>query len=540
MAILSKLVKFIPGVNSFANEKAKVEADKAVAKYIDFALSSDASRQWREEEFKTETMTDIMSLFEKHIAYFSSVEAKSRAISQLPLRIYMLDKKGQHRGEITDGAIYNIINKPNPDTTYSEFMEALVSYFSLVGNAFVERVGGVIPKALYVLRPDFVEIKTSAKQLVVEYIYKPDGTPVARLTPDEVIHWKTFHPRSELYGLSPLKATLDTAILDFYAIKFQKNFFKQGGMIGQYATTNAALAPVEFKRFKAQIQEEYSGVDRMHKLPVFDQGGKLEAVNTDVKNTMLKEQRDNNRADIMSSSGVPPIMSNLLTETDTYNNAEIQEKTFWTNTIMPLCKRIADKLNAAIFWPLGCEVAFDFTGVKALQDDMLVKGQTAQALIMSGAMTPDEVRKKLFDMEPLPADYKSPLSGMSTVFPVANPVAPPEAGKETDTANNPESQAGVVTPLTLNSAQITSAVDVMQKLKEGILSKVAATELLVAIGIQREQADKIIASMALLKADNSIQNEKDKVQTEAEQAMFDEMKKIFDSMLSTAEGATNG
>jgi hypothetical protein len=311
-------------------------------------------------------------------------------------------------------------------------------------------------------------------------------------------------------------------------------------MIGQYVSTKASLSAIEFGRFKAAVKEQLQGVDRHHSIPVFDSDGSINAVNTDIKNTMLKEQRDNNRADIMSSSGVPPIMSNLLTEMDTYNNAEIQEKTFWTNTIMPLCKRIADKLNVAIFWPLGCECVFDFTDVKALQDDMLKKGQAAQSLIMSGAMTPDEVRKKLFDMEPLPADYKSPLSGMSTVFPVASPVATPETGKEAaDTANDSESQAGVVTPLTLNGAQITSAVDVMQKLKEGILSKVAATELLVAVGIQREQADKIIASMALLKADNSLQAVKDKIQSDAEQAMFDEMKKIFDSMLSTAEGATN-
>lgn len=466
MAILSKIVKYIPGVKSYVDETAKIESNKAVSQYIDFALSRDSSRPWREEEFKTETMTDVIRLFERHIAYFSSVEAKSRAISQLPLRIYMLDKKGQHRGEVTDGAIYNIINKPNPETTYSEFMEAIVSYFSLTGNAFVERVGGIIPKALYVLRPDFVEIKTSAKQLVVEYIYKPDGTPVARLNPDEVIHWKTFHPRSELYGMSPLRPTTDTAILDFYAIKFQKNFFQQGGMIGQYVSTKASLSDIEFKRFKAAVKDQVEGVEQHHKIPVFDNDGSINAVNTDVKNTMLKEQRDNNRADIMSSSGVPPIMSNLLTEMDTYNNAEIQEKTFWTNTIIPLCNRIAEKLNIAIFWPLGCEVAFDFTGVKALQDDLLKKGQTAQTLLQ--IMTVDEIRKKLFDMEPLPKDYKNPFAPQQPMF---------------------------------GSPVLASAAPVIK----------AAT----------------------------VEQQRDKVQTEAENIMYGEMKTIFDEMLSVAEKKVN-
>jgi len=465
MAILSKIVKYLPGVSSYTKQVAEEVSNKKLAQYIDFALSSDEARKWREEEFKTETMTDLLSLFEKHIAFFSSIQAKAKAVSQLPCRIYMLDKTGQRRGEVTDGRIYNIINKPNVNQTYSEFMEALVSYFELVGNSFIERVGGILPKALYLLRPDFVEIQTSGKQLVTGYLYKPDGTPIAKLTPEEVIHLKTFHPRSELYGMSPIKPALDTAILDFYAIKFQKNFFLQGGMVGLYATTNKDLSDYEFKRFKAAIEDNTSGVNNMHKIKVFDNGGKLDAVNTDVKNTMLKEQRDNNRSDIFSASGVPPIMSNLLTETDTYNNAEIQERAFWDNTIKPLCKRISDKLNVAIFWPLGFECEFDLSGVRALQEDMLKKSQTAQSLITSGVMTPDEVRSKLFDMKPLPADYK-------------NPYAP---------------QAPMFSPIVQSATPILKAT--------------------------------------------SIDPAQDKIETVAEEAMFEEMKKIFDDMFDTSKGA---
>jgi len=119
----------------------------------------------------------------------------------------------------------------------------------------------------------------------------------------------------------------------------------------------------------------------------------------------------------------------------------------------------------AIFWPLGFECEFDLSGVRALQEDMLKKSQTAQSLITSGVMTPDEVRSKLFDMKPLPADYK-------------NPYAP---------------QAPMFSPIVQSATPILKAT--------------------------------------------SIDPAQDKIETVAEEAMFEEMKKIFDDMFDTSKGA---
>jgi HK97 family phage portal protein len=404
---LSQLLTKLPFVSGAVRSLADEKARQTVNQLVSFP-PNDPYRLFREESYKTETKRDFLELYEKHIWYYSSVYAISSSLAQIPLRLYALDRKGQRQGEVLDGVFYNLINRPNPFETYYDFIENLVSYLELTGDTYIEKNHPTAPTQLYVLRPDFVEVKTSAKNLVEEYLYKPDGVPLARFSPKEIIHVRYFHPRSEVYGFSFTQASVQSAILDFEAIKFQKKFFKQGGAIDKYITIKKELSPEEYKRFKQEVLAEYSGTENAHKPMVLDNDGKLAAIGVDFDKVMLKEQRDLNRDEIFSGAGVPPIMANLLAGKETYNNAQTQEKAFWQNTIIPKARKVESKFNVELFWPIGFEVAFDFSGIVALQEDQLKKAQTAQTLVQGGIMTADEVRSTLYGMPGLPEDYVPP------------------------------------------------------------------------------------------------------------------------------------
>jgi len=404
---LSQMLTRLPFVGGAVRSLVEEKTRQTVNSMLSFP-PNDPYRFFREEAYKTETKRDFLELYEKHIWFYSSVYAIASSLAQIPLRLYALDRKGQRQGEVLDGVFYNLINRPNPFETYYDFIENLVSYLELTGDTYIEKNHPTNPTQLYVLRPDFVEVKTSAKELVVEYIYKPDGTPIAHFQPKEIIHVRYFHPRSEVYGFSFTQASVQPAILDFEAIKFQKKFFKQGGAIDKYITIKKELSPEEYKRFKQQVLADYTGTENAHKPMVLDNDGKLAAIGVDFDKVMLKEQRDLNRDEIFSGAGVPPIMANLLAGKETYNNASIQEKAFWQNTIIPKARKIEGKFNTELFWPVGFEVAFDFSGITALQEDQLKKAQTAQTLVAGGVMTADEVRAKLYSMPGLPEDYTPP------------------------------------------------------------------------------------------------------------------------------------
>ncbi|HUS40100.1 MAG TPA: phage portal protein, partial [Pirellulales bacterium] len=57
-----------------------------------------------------------------------------------------------------------------------------------------------------------------------------------------------------------------------------------------------------------------------------------------------------------------------------------------------------------------------------------------------------------------------------------------------------EVEAGVSTPLTLNGAQILAAIDVLEKLNAGTLSDDAAVELLVAVGLERDDVQSMVST----------------------------------------------
>lgn len=61
-----------------------------------------------------------------------------------------------------------------------------------------------------------------------------------------------------------------------------------------------------------------------------------------------------------------------------------------------------------------------------------------------------------------------------------------------------EPEAGVTTELTLDGAQITAVIEVLNQYKSGLLSDIAAEELLVAVGMQRASVRKMLPTMAKL------------------------------------------
>lgn len=411
---VTDLLMKLPFMQSAVNTFAAKEVNQLM-RAVDFP-PRDPSREWREQEFRTENKTDYLKLYEKHIWYYASVYAVASSLAQIPLRLYLLDRKGQKHGEVLDGAFYNLINRPNPYQTYYDFIEELVSFLELTGDTYIEKNDICNPSQLYILRPDFVEVKSSEKKLVVQYIYKPDGVPQTYFSPDQVIHIKYFHPRSEVYGFSFPQASINSAILDFEAIKFQKKFFKQGGAIDKYITIKKELTTTEYKRFKEEILAQYTGNENSHKPMILDSDGELKSIGVQYDKMLLKEQRDLNRDEIFSGAGVPPIMANILAGKETYNNALTQEKAFWQNTVIPKARKIESKLNVELFWPMGFEVTFDFSQVTALQEDSLKKAQTAQTLVQGGILTPDEVRADLYNKDSLPEGYTAPMAAQATAF----------------------------------------------------------------------------------------------------------------------------
>jgi len=114
---------------------------------------------------------------------------------------------------IEDHPLLDLLSRPNPTMSQSEYFQKVVSYLLLSGNSYMLRVGtdNGEPSELYCLRPDRIEIKTTKNALMpLAYNYVIEGVVKQRYDIDqitgqsEVKQIKLFNPVDDFLGQSPI------------------------------------------------------------------------------------------------------------------------------------------------------------------------------------------------------------------------------------------------------------------------------------------------------------------------------------------------
>lgn len=425
--VLEKAGEFIE--RTIKERSAQLEADFLEKQETTVQLRSLTERgpYNYENEFSTSAKEVNLQNYERYVWTYAAVYAIANSAAQTPLKVYNTNPDGTRGEEILEGRFWDLINRPNKYQTGYDLIEAIVSSLELTGDSYVEQGGSnpVEPTQLYPLRPDWMEIVPDAKQMVKEYRYQTNGKTII-FEPTEVLHTKYYHPRSELYGLSPIQPSNQSIILDLYTQTFQKKFFLQGGMISSYISVPGSLSDHDFNRLKAQFTAEFSGIKNAHKFGLIDNAGKIETIGTDLKNLLLTEQKNQNRDEILAAFGVPPVMVGLL-DAATFNNTNEQKKAFWQNTMKPKLKKIQDRFNQAFFWAYDVECEFDLSTVESLKEDQVQKSTTAVNLANAGIMTPNEVREHFYQLPPLPGGdaLKTAAPASPVMFSQTPPVPEP-------------------------------------------------------------------------------------------------------------------
>jgi HK97 family phage portal protein len=400
-----------PVVHALAQTEARLtERMVRLEKYSDMRESNLRAFQERgtygnrELEFGTLLKQNQLIAYEAYSWIYACVRAISNAIVKLPFNIGPIGKDGGVDKEnlITSGRLYNLFHKPNSMQNYANFMHGMVTSIQLTGNCYMEKGGrdARIPTEMYMLRPDWVEIEPDPIRLVGRFLYRVNGVPIY-LLPDEVAHFKLFHPRSELYGLAPLSSIRNAVTTDWYIVMFQQNYFKQGGVCDHYIAAPEELSDKNFERLKQQMRNEYQGVDRSHLLGILDNGMEVKTVaGNQADKLALDVLRNQLRNEVLAAFGVTPIMVSCL-DAATYNNADAQKKSFYENTVQPLCHQLKEFWCSEFLSQFGFTCEYDFSGVHSLQENEKEKAETAKAYVQGGIITPNEAREKFLKMKPI-------------------------------------------------------------------------------------------------------------------------------------------
>jgi len=344
--------------------------------------------------------------YEKNALIFACINELASSASEAKAIVEVKNRKGEWEAR-PEHRLQKLLDRPSPIISAYEFWFHVILYQSLAGNCYYEKerskAGLVV--GLWLMRPDYVSIKAvtalpgeRVKKKIAGYEWRK-GAEVLNFPGGDVIHFKHPHPRNELYGFPPLAAAARAGDTDNLATDFVQSFFKNAAVPFGLLKTKGTFDEAEAERVKQRLQQMYgviSGTARWFEPLVLGDDADWVEIGKSFQDMDFPQLRLITETRICEVFQVPPILVGSFAGTvaTTYANYAEARKSFWLETLMPIYKKHADTLNLQLTPEFGKDirVRFDFSAVKALQEEEAAVFTRANESISAGYLTVNEAR----------------------------------------------------------------------------------------------------------------------------------------------------
>lgn len=259
--------------------------------------------------------------------------------------------------EVLNHPISNLLARPNPRQSYAGFIETLVHYYLLSGNAYVQAVGiaGERPRELHVLRPDRVQVIAGQYGMPKAYRYKVgDHEALFPVHPahgaSRIMHLRNFHPLSDWYGMAPIEAAAYSIDQHNQAAVWNQALLQNGArpsgalMVRMSEGQGGKLTEEQYYRLKQQIEDQFSGANNAGRPLLLEGGLEWKEMSLSPRDMDFLNIKHSSARDIALAFGVPPQLLGIAGDS-TYSNLAEARLSLWEQTILPLQKRVLDELS---------------------------------------------------------------------------------------------------------------------------------------------------------------------------------------------------
>jgi len=299
-----------------------------------------------------------------------------------------------------------LVAQPNRELTPYAFTERVVTdLYGIYGNAVIHKLrskAGIV-RELWPLRMDRLELDLNADGSIKFYNYGEAGTKPFEIPPEDIIHFKLYHPRDDYWGLSPLTVLALEGDLDHAAMSYLHDYFANGALPSAILTSAQELSEEQATVIREQWHARHgpqNGRARTgthYDIAVLGKGTEFEPISGDPSKLELDSVLSETEARVCSVFGVPAMLVGVrvgLEQTSAYGTAREARRSFWHETLRPLYARLSQGLTLCLapdFGP-GYKLRYDLSKVDALQEDKASTRQLASVGFSQSYIARDEVR----------------------------------------------------------------------------------------------------------------------------------------------------
>jgi HK97 family phage portal protein len=320
----------------------------------------------------------------------TAVARIAEAGALVPLEVYQ--RRGEQRIAQQNHPLERLLGSPNPLISGFELIESTLGWLELAGNAYwyLAADSDGLPAEVWPLRPERVRIVPDPLRFVAGYVYTLDAQEIT-LTPDQVIHFKRWHPVDDFYGLSTLSAAALASQADRAMARWNLSIFgKQAAVPAGVVTFRNNIPDAELERVRREWNDAYGGGERK---TAFVRGAELSWQNiglNQMESDFLNGRRFN-RDEILQIFGVPAA---LYEKDATRANALAARQTFLEQTIWPKLIRITEKITGGLAPFFGPDLIVRPAEIRDREADL------RELEAARGILTTDELRERYFGLKP--------------------------------------------------------------------------------------------------------------------------------------------
>lgn len=296
--------------------------------------------------------------YKKNWVLFTAVQAMSSAAAAISLNVY----KRSDSSELAGHPVLDLLRRPSPFFTDADFFTAAYAYYKIAGNSYLEWSTlqedgeGAVPQELYVLPP--INMKVIAGILYVAgYRFEFNGQ--TKNYPYDIIkhkcrvlHWKTFNPNDNWYGMSACEAAAMSIDTHNKASESNKALLDNGmrpcGAL-VYAPkgedADDTLTDEQYKTLKTRMDENWSGSSNRGRPLLLEGGLQWQQMSLTPDDMDFLAGKNTDAIGIANALNYPPFLLGLDTGQATFNNVAEAKVALYEDGILPMVDSLKKKMT---------------------------------------------------------------------------------------------------------------------------------------------------------------------------------------------------
>ena len=332
---------------------------------------------------------------------YAAVRLRAESVARPRIVVRRRDAEGAGRPVEPSHPVQRLLERPNPWWRGGDLIGATETYLSLWGAAFwrIDRGETGAAAEVWPLRPDRVRVVREAPGGAVAGFVSMEAGRELPLLPEEVVWFRYFNPLEESAGFAPMAAARLTADMGMEALRFNRDFFRNGAGPQDLIFKAAGIVTEEqVADFYRRMEQRLSGAGRWQRPIVTGDGWDVQRLGLSQRDMEWIGGLRWSLEGVARVFGVPlPLLEDFSRAT--YNNVREARRMFWEKTIVPELRFLESEVNQGLLAKLGAaadglEAAFDLSTIEALSESESERTERHVRLVEAGILTVNEVRRE--------------------------------------------------------------------------------------------------------------------------------------------------